>query len=242
MKEDKDRLFQFPFYPADFLVSTMLMKPDQRGAYITLLCHAWIEDGLEDNEETLCAMSGLKPARLKEVLKRFARDSDGKLRQPRMERVRDEIKVLRDKRAKAGRKGAEAKWQSHSKATDLPMAKRCDLMASKTKQNKAKQSPPISPRDFETKTLSTADRIGMEKSLVLISEEIKTILNKAGRNAMQEVISWGSPDDPERLKGLRAREREIKSQLMGFTPRKRENPIHQGMQELASELADEMRL
>ncbi len=82
----------------------------------------------------------------------------------------------------------------------------------------------------------------MEKSLVLISEEIKTILNKAGRNAMQEVISWGSPDDPERLKGLRAREREIKSQLMGFTPREREKPVSEGMAELASELAEEMRL
>ncbi len=90
--------------------------------------------------------------------------------------------------------------------------------------------------------MSTADRIGMEKSLVLISDEIKTILNKAGRNAMQEVISWGSPDDPETLKGLRAREREIKQQLMGFNPRQREEPINQGMAELASELADEMRL
>ena len=242
MKEDKDRFFQFPFYPADFLVSTMLMKPDQRGAYITLLCHAWIEDGLEDNEETLCAMSGLKPARLKEVLKRFARDSDGKLRQPRMERVRDEIKVLRDKRAKAGRKGAEVKWQSHSKATDLPMAKRCDSIASKAKQNKTKQSPSISPQINHGKAMSTADRIGMEKSHALIVEEIKTILNKAGRNAMQEVISWGSPDDPETLRSLRSREREIKHQLMGFTPPEREEPVSEGMSELASGIADEMRL
>ena len=81
----------------------------------------------------------------------------------------------------------------------------------------------------------------MEKARELIAEEIKTILNKAGRNAMQEVISWGSPDDPERLKGLRAREREIKSQLMGLPSREREKPINQGMAELASEIADEMR-
>ena len=238
MKEDKDRLFQFPFYPADFLVSTMLMKPDQRGAYITLLCHAWIEDGLEDNEETLCAMSGLKPARLGEVLKRFARDSDGKLRQPRMERVRDEIKVLRDKRAKAGRKGAEVKWQSHSKATDLPMAKRCDSIASKTKQNKIKQEPPYPLKQ----NLTTADRIGMEKSLVLIAEEINAILRQQGKDATGSVVSWGREDDPETLRSLRSREREIKQQLMGFNPREREEPINQGMAELASELADEMRL
>ena len=238
MKDDKDRLFQFPFYPADFLVSTMLMKPDQRGAYITLLCHAWIEDGLEDNEETLCAMSGLKPARLKEVLKRFARDSDGKLRQPRMERVRDEIKVLRDKRAKAGRKGAEVKWQSHSKATDLPMAKRCDLIASKTKQNKTKQEPPYPLKQ----NLTTADRIGMEKSLVLIAEEINAILRQQGKDATGAVVSWGKEDDRETLSGLRAREREIKQQLMGFNPRQREKPMPAGLSELTSAMAEEMRL
>ena len=242
MKDDKDRLFQFPFYPADFLVSTMLMKPDQRGAYIALLCHAWIEDGLEDNEETLCAMSGLKPARLGEVLKRFARDSDGKLRQPRMERVRDEIKVLRDKRAKAGRKGAEAKWQSHIKATDLPMAKRCDSIASKAKQNKTKQSPSLSPQNNHGKAMSTADRIGLENNGKLIAEEINAILRQQGKDATGAVVSWGKPDDRLTLKMLRAREREINHKLLGFNPREREKPVSEGMKELASGIADEMRL
>ena len=214
--KDKDRLFQFPFFPADFLVSTMLLKPDQRGAYITLLCHAWIEDGLEDNEELLCQLAGIKPAKMKEVLKRFARDSDGKLRHPRMERVREDVKALRDKRAKAGRKGAEVKWQSHSKATNLPMAKRCDTIASKTKQSKTKHITPPSP-------LGTADRIGLEHAQKLVAEEIKTILNGRCMDATGDVISWNRQDDPETLRELRDKEREIKSTLMSFSPREQQH-------------------
>ena len=216
--KDKDRLFQFPFFPADFLVSTMLMKPDQRGAYITLLCHAWIEDGLEDNEELLCQLAGLKPAKMKEVLKRFARDSDGKLRHPRMEQVRQEVLALRDKRAKAGRKGAEVKWQSHSKATILPMANQCDPIASKAKQKKTKQAP----LNLPVQSLSTADRIGLEHAQKLLAEEIKTILNGRCMDATGDVISWNRQDDPDRLRELRAKEREIKDTLMSFSPREQQ--------------------
>jgi len=229
--KDKDRLFQFPFFPADFLVSTMLLKPDQRGAYITLLCHAWIEDGLEDNEELLCQLAGIKPAKMKEVLKRFARDSDGKLRHPRMERVREEVKALRDKRAKAGKKGAEVKWQSHSKATSLPMAKRCDTIASKTKQNKAKHLTPQTP-------LGTADRIGLEHAQKLLADEIKSILNGRCLDATGDVISWSREDDPNRLRELREQEREIKSTLMSFSPREQQQAsIPPGIEGIAELLA-----
>ena len=213
----KDRLYQFPFFPADFLVSTMLMKPDQRGAYITLLCHAWIEDGLEDNEELLCQLAGLKPAKMKEVLKRFARDSDGKLRHPRMEQVRQEVLALRDKRAKAGRKGAEVKWQSHSKATSLPMANQCDPIASKAKEKKTNKTSPQ-----RGSPLSTADRIGLEHAQKLLAEEIKSILNGRCIDATGDVISWNRQDDPDRLRELREKEREIKSTLMSFSPREQQ--------------------
>ena len=90
--------------------------------------------------------------------------------------------------------------------------------------------------------MSTADRIGMEKSLVLIAEEINAILRQQGKDATGAVVSWGKPDDRETLSGLRAREREIKHQLMGFNPREREQPVSEGLKELASGIAEEMRL
>tara|TARA_Y100001938_G_scaffold57912_1_gene80901 strand:- start:230 stop:961 length:732 start_codon:yes stop_codon:yes gene_type:complete len=243
MKEDKDRLFQFPFYPADFLVSTMLMSPAEVGAYMRLLCHSWIEDGIPYKSKSyLARLAGISPSKLDQILSKFYVDDENRVRHVRLETERKKVVELREKRVKAGRIGGNANKQRLTIALAKEKQVQSTAKPNKTKQNKTEQSPPISPRDFETKTLSTADRIGMEKARELIAEEIKTILNKAGRNAMQEVISWGSPDDPERLKDLRAREREIKSQLMGLTPRKRENPINQGMQELASELADEMRL
>jgi len=242
MKEDKDRLFMFPFFPEAFLVSTMLMSPAEVGAYMRLLCHSWIEDGIPyKNKTDLARLAGVSPKKLEKIMQKFFIDDQNMVRNYRLEEVRKTVIEKREKRVKAGRLGGQANKQRYSNALANGEANG-KQKSSNAEANKVNQSKVNNPPTPLVKNLSTADRIGMEKSLVLIADEIKTILNKAGRNAMQEVISWGSPDDPERLKGLRAREREIKSQLMGFSPRKRENPINQGMQELASELADEMRL
>jgi len=243
MKEDKDRLFQFPFYPADFLVSTMLMSPAEVGAYMRLLCHSWIEDGFPYKSKSyLARLAGISPSKLDQILSKFYVDDENRVRHVRLETERKRVVELREKRVKAGRIGGNANKQRLTIALAKEKQNQSTAKPNKAEQSRTKQAPFNSPSNFESKALSTADRIGMEKSLVLIGDEIKTILNKAGRNAMQEVISWGSPDDPERLKGLRAREREIKQQLMGFSPRKREEPVPQGMSELASEMADEMRL
>ena len=242
MKEDKDRLFMFPFFPEAFLVSTMLMSPAEVGAYMRLLCHSWIEDGIPyKNKSDLGRLAGVSPKKLEKIMQKFFIDDQNMVRNYRLEEVRKTVIAKREKRVKAGRLGGQANKQRYSNALANREANG-KQNSSNAEANKVNQSKVNNPPTPLAKKLSTADRIGMEKSLVLISDEIKTILNKAGRNAMQEVISWGSPDDSETLKGLRERRDEIKEQLIGFNPRKRENPINQGMGELASELADEMRL
>jgi len=208
-----------------------------------LLCHSWIEDGIPYKSKTyLARLAGISTSKLDQILSKFYVDDENRVRHVRLETERKRVVELREKRVKAGRIGGNANKHRLTIALAKEKQNQSTAEPNKAKQSKTKQSPPISPRDFESKALSTADRIGMEKSLVLISDEIKTILNKAGRNAMQEVISWGKPDDPETLRSLRSREREIKQQLMGFSPRQREEPVSEGMAELASELADEMRL
>jgi len=48
----------FQFYPSDFLsdINVATMTMEERGVYITLLSHHWIEDGLPNNEEELKAL------------------------------------------------------------------------------------------------------------------------------------------------------------------------------------------
>ena len=243
MKDDKDRLFQFPFYPADFLVSTMLMSPAEVGAYMRLLCHSWIEDGIPYKSKTyLARLAGISTSKLDQILSKFYVDDENRVRHVRLETERKRVVELRDKRVKAGRIGGNANKHRLTIALAKEKQNQSTAEPNKAKQSKAKQSPPISPRNFESKALSTADRIGMEKSLVLIAEEINAILRQQGKDATGSVVSWGKPDDREALSGLRAREREIKHQLMGFNPRQREEPVSEGMKELASGIAEELRL
>jgi len=231
-----EKLFKMPLYVNDFIASTMVMSAAERGAYISLLCHAWIDDGLTSDKAKLARLAGCDRIDLKVALERFYLDESGRYRHKRMEEVRNEVMEKRNKLTKAGKKGAEARWKPHSDGiSDRKVNRNAIAMPVKVKDK-------VSNTTITPTTLSVPERIGLENGLKLISEEIKTILAKAGRNAMQEVISWGKPDDPETLRSLRSREREIKHQLMGFNPQQREEPINQGMAELASELADEMRL
>tara|TARA_B100001105_G_C22342876_1_gene422130 strand:+ start:389 stop:1117 length:729 start_codon:yes stop_codon:yes gene_type:complete len=242
MKEEKDRLFMFPFFPEAFLVSTMLMSPAEVGAYMRLLCHSWIEDGIPyKNKSDLGRLAGVSPQKLEKIMQKFFIDDQNMVRNYRLEEVRKTVIAKREKRVKAGRLGGQANKQRYSNALANREANG-KQNSSNAEANKVNQSIVNNPPTPLAKNLSTADRIGMEKSLVLIGEEINAILRQQGKDATGSVVSWGNEDDPKTLKGLRAREREIKHQLMGFNPREREKPMPAGLSELTSTMAEEMRL
>ena len=63
MPKEKSPAFQF--YPADWLSSTAisLMTPAEEGAYLRLLCHAWMDPmcSLPDDDAQLAILSRLGP-------------------------------------------------------------------------------------------------------------------------------------------------------------------------------------
>jgi uncharacterized protein YdaU (DUF1376 family) len=119
----------FPFYAADFLndLRSALLTPAERGYYITLLCHEWIEDGLPDDPEQLAALLKLTPRQFRKVWAKlttcFAIQA-GRLINPRLEAVRHELRdadraaaLERERLAEQGRKGAASRWlKASSKA------------------------------------------------------------------------------------------------------------------------------
>ncbi len=70
----------FLFYPADFLVGTLLMTFDQRGKYVTLMC-------LQQQTGHLCEEDMLKICGTydKDIFDKFTKDDDGKFYNQRME-------------------------------------------------------------------------------------------------------------------------------------------------------------
>jgi len=208
----KDKLFKMPLYVNDFIASTMVMSAAERGAYISLLCHAWIDDGLTSDKAKLARLAGCDRMELKAALERFYLDESGRYRHKRMEEVREEVMENRKKLTKAGKKGAEARWKPDTdRISDRKVKRNATAMPVKVKDI----SNPPSP-------LGTADRIGLEHAQKLIAEEIKSILNGRCMDATGDVISWNRQDDPDRLRELRDKEREIKSTLMSFSPREQQ--------------------
>ena len=227
----KDKLFKMPLYVNDFIASTMVMSAAERGAYISLLCHAWIDDGLTSDKAKLARLAGCDRMELKAALERFYLDESGRYRHKRMEEVREEVMENRKKLTKAGKKGAEARWKPDSdRISDRKVNRNAIGMAVKVKDKVIPLTPPT--------PLGTADRIGLEHAQKLLAEEIKTILNGRCLDATGDVISWNRQDDPETLRELRAKEREIKSTLMSFSPREaQQSDIPPGIAGIAELLA-----
>lgn len=106
----------FPLYAKDWLVATATLTPEQKGALIDLLAHAWYGDPpctLPDDDEVLAKLSQLGSKRWARnapaVRARFER-ADGRLRSAELAVRYDEMTTLSERRSAAGRKASDARW------------------------------------------------------------------------------------------------------------------------------------
>jgi uncharacterized protein YdaU (DUF1376 family) len=102
----------FQFYPRDWIMSTRILTPEQRGVYWDLLCFGFdMEDGLPQESAELAALVGMTPPKFRRVWSvissRFYQDDAGNWRNRRQEDQKAEMDELREKRRKAGRASAE---------------------------------------------------------------------------------------------------------------------------------------
>lgn len=103
----------FQFYPRDFLLSPHVrrMSLAERGAYITLLCLSWIDDGV--NPDSIQFELGIRATSARKILagvlgECFEKDETGRLRNPRLEAERQKQKEFREKQATNGSKNKSA--------------------------------------------------------------------------------------------------------------------------------------
>jgi len=131
----KNKRPAFQFYAGDFLsdYNVVCMNMAQRGIYITLLAHAWLEGGIPDNTDKIKRLCG-NPIEWDDdwnVVRDCFELVDGDLVNPRMERERLK-QIERSEKARInGALGGKAK-QTLSKR--LPKAKQT-LSSSKKKKN-----------------------------------------------------------------------------------------------------------
>jgi uncharacterized protein YdaU (DUF1376 family) len=114
----------FQFYPQDFLVGTANFRPEERGAYISLLCYQWEQGGIE--YEDFEQLSGLQFEKLKRVFLKFQKCDDGIYRNSRMEETREKQKNFSERQ----REKVKKRYQTPTEP--LPNAYQTDTLIGNT--------------------------------------------------------------------------------------------------------------
>ena len=98
----------FQFYPQDFLsdLNVQSMTDDEVGAYIKLLCHCWIEDGLPADGTSRVVDLYFKKS---PTVARCFVEIEGKYRNQRLDLERDKQRRWREKCSKGGLHSAKKK-------------------------------------------------------------------------------------------------------------------------------------
>jgi uncharacterized protein YdaU (DUF1376 family) len=141
----------FQFYPKDWLSDDRVqsMTPAQRGAYIDLLCHNWLNGSLPIDPHDLAHLARVDYFNFTRMWKKSLRECfvqatrAGRLTNPRLEREREKQRFYAELRAAAGKRGGrpQSKPKANGKQTESkPQSK-----------TEAKKRPPSSS--------SSADRI-----------------------------------------------------------------------------------
>jgi uncharacterized protein YdaU (DUF1376 family) len=130
----------FQFYASDFLsdmkVATMSME--ERGVYITLLSYAWLENGLPPVEQKLARLCGNPEnweAIWEVVSECFYTDDDNKLKNAKMEEIRETLTSYKQKMSEAGKKGMEARWKNNQVKARLKQSYNSSSPTSTTTSN-----------------------------------------------------------------------------------------------------------
>jgi len=172
----------YQHYAQDFLVSVAPLTAEAVGAYIRLLDYQWVNEGLQDDDKVLLALAGCGRKALAAVRDKFPKDSDGMLRNPRLEEVRAEQEAYRDRQAAK----AKSRWgECHGNATALPahMPERCP-------------SPSSQPSDKDLLSVpgGTNPRKGPRKAPIRARNEIIDALASVDGSDPAQVTgsAWGS--------------------------------------------------
>lgn len=108
------RLFWFRFNAVDFTGETAGWPPNAVCALIRLLAAAWVQEGLPDDDDVLCRITGLTPKQWRAVWPlvepKFPIGRDGRRINPEMEDGRAEaIKLAKINQARS-KKASRARW------------------------------------------------------------------------------------------------------------------------------------
>ena len=159
----------FQFYAADFLVGTSTMTNEEVGISIRLLCYQW-DKGFVPKDKASRIVGAEIPA---DVLSKFV-ETNGELRNQRLESVRSKQTEYREQQSLRGKAGAEAKWRSSRDGTRHPSANATEMPPPSSVDCPSDGSPP-SVFGFQS-----SSQISASTSTNGVREAVEGLLSKTG--------------------------------------------------------------
>ena len=136
----------FQFYPKDYLTSEHVarMSLDEQGAYVRLLCHAWLEGSIPSNKKDIARMLGVSAQKLTAMWPSISRcfgpdpEDPNRLLSPRLQREVEKQEAYAKRASKGGK--AAAKKRAKKRAKNGASTSQAPL-----KSNTSSPSPSSSP-------------------------------------------------------------------------------------------------
>jgi len=171
----------FHFYPKDWLTSSAVqgMSNHERGIYITLLCHCWLEGSVPSDPNTLSRLTNERfvnfiRAWRRSLSHRFYTGDDGRLRNRRLELERSKQKAYYEQQREKGHAGAQQRWHGRCHApairktwpehgipsTSTTIEKGVIRSTVPPQNGAAIQNPPLTPAELTFATLILRKRLG----------------------------------------------------------------------------------
>lgn len=108
----------FQFYAADFLTATAEWTDEEVGIYLRFLLNQWINGSIPREFKRLSMLITANPEDLEKnhwplIGQKFVEGKDGRLRNARLEEIKQQQIDYRKAQAKLGKKGAQKRWGRH---------------------------------------------------------------------------------------------------------------------------------
>ena len=125
------KAYYFAFPCKDFLIETALFTPEQRGAYIALLAHAWVAEPpctLPSDDTSLGQLSGMKRRWVNHgaVVKARFTVIDGRLRCDWQHELFIRMVSEHERKSAAGKKGSAMRWNTANRESNGVMPNNSD--------------------------------------------------------------------------------------------------------------------
>ena len=204
----------FQFYPKDFLSDShvIIMPALARGAYITLLCHCWLDGSLPIGMPSLALLAGVSTETFQSevwpTLEVCFRAKGERFIHPRLDRERKRQRDNRLRRSAWGKQGANKLWATHRQAKAKDSFPSSSSSSSSTPvstvSSEAESSPPSEPTVLDYPTAGKIKTWPLTETQIGEWRTLYPTLDVLGE--CRKALAWVQAS-PERKKTARGMER-----------------------------------